>query len=341
MRASSAPVARRAPRSRFALPLLALEPHLSYNPTQLEKQLYASPFPKTRGQGAVFCPDGGPQDDVSPNRVDATAQRDATAQCEGAPAVEMSSLERASRSSARAASAREDATRDVAATIQDKDIFVKESASKAASNARDGAHEREYARAMKADVVCGGDGRAGKSRSARGRGRRRGARRLLDEASASTSRSSDPGADARSMVKNEALLARERECAVRDEIWATRLEDDETTGYDFEATLEELWMDWWWKMSRGERLSAEKASVMDMLTAIVNGTSSRDIETGVRRVSVAEASESSDCPVCLEDDDSRADIVRLTRCEHTFHIDCIAPWLQRHKTCPKCRARVR
>ena len=143
------------------------------------------------------------------------------------------------------------------------------------------------------------------------------------------------------MVKNEALLARERECAVRDEIWATRLEDDETTGYDFEATLEELWMDWWWKMSRGERLSAEKASVMDMLTAIVNGTSSRDIETGVRRVSVAEASESSDCPVCLEDDDSRADTVRLTRCEHTFHIDCIAPWLQRHKTCPKCRARVR
>lgn len=170
----------------------------------------------------------------------------------------MSSLERASRSSARAASAREDATRDVAATIQDKDIFVKESASKAASNARDGAREREYARAMKADVVCGGDGRAGKSRSARGRGRRRGARRLLDEASASTSRSSDPGADARSMVKNEALLARERECAVRDEIWATRLEDDETTGYDFEATLEELWMDWWWKMSRGERLSAER-----------------------------------------------------------------------------------
>jgi len=328
---------------------------IHFNPSRLEKQLLASPFdartPERGGRGAVFwesAPAGGPQDDVSPNRAGATAPRDARRR-EGATAVKMSSLDDASRSIARAASTREDATRDGAATIRkSEDIFVRGSASKAASNARERAREREDARAMKAGVVCGGDGRAGTSRRARGRERRRDARRLLEEASASTSRASDTGADARAsadaraMVKNEALLARERECAVRDEIWATRLEHEETTGYDFEATLDELWTDWWWKMSRGERLSAEKSSVMDMLTAIVNGTSSRDMESGVRRVSVADASESSDCPVCLEDDDdARADVVRLTRCEHTFHIDCIAPWLQRHKTCPKCRASVR
>lgn len=51
------------------------------------------------------------------------------------------------------------------------------------------------------------------------------------------------------MVKNEVLLVRECECVVCDEIWVMRFEDDETTGYDFEVTFEEFWMDWWWKMS--------------------------------------------------------------------------------------------
>lgn len=53
----------------------------------------------------------------------------------------------------------------------------------------------------------------------------------------------------------------------------------------------------------------EKVFVMDMLMVIVNGMSLRDIEIGVRRVSVVEAFEFFDCSVCFEDDDFCVDIV--------------------------------
>lgn len=137
---------------------------------------------------------------------------------------------------------------------------------------------------------------------------------------------------------------------MRDEMWAMTLEDEETVGFEFEARLEELWTTYWDVFARGDggETSASARAAMDAFTKIIGGTSSSALESGVEFVDATDGIESAEtgvaerCPVCLERvgwECTRA--VRLRACEHVFCVDCIAPWLQRHSTCPTCRANVR
>ncbi|WVZ74932.1 hypothetical protein U9M48_023046 [Paspalum notatum var. saurae] len=47
-----------------------------------------------------------------------------------------------------------------------------------------------------------------------------------------------------------------------------------------------------------------------------------------------------ECSVCLLEFDDDDALRLLPTCPHAFHADCIALWLERHATCPLCRASV-
>lgn len=44
-----------------------------------------------------------------------------------------------------------------------------------------------------------------------------------------------------------------------------------------------------------------------------------------------------ECPVCHE---PLINDLFTTQCEHTFHLGCLKPWVQKHLNCPICRAIV-
>ena len=45
------------------------------------------------------------------------------------------------------------------------------------------------------------------------------------------------------------------------------------------------------------------------------------------------------CPICLADYDWLDDVSALP-CGHTYHKECVAPWLRRNKKCCVCKAEV-
>ncbi|CDF35458.1 unnamed protein product [Chondrus crispus] len=47
----------------------------------------------------------------------------------------------------------------------------------------------------------------------------------------------------------------------------------------------------------------------------------------------------SSCPICTEEYEFNEPAKRLP-CGHTFHADCVVPWLRSHCTCPLCRAEL-
>jgi len=49
--------------------------------------------------------------------------------------------------------------------------------------------------------------------------------------------------------------------------------------------------------------------------------------------------QSIDCAICL--DDFNQNPTETLPCGHTFHIDCITPWLIIRTTCPVCRSSTR
>ncbi|CAL1710681.1 unnamed protein product [Somion occarium] len=52
--------------------------------------------------------------------------------------------------------------------------------------------------------------------------------------------------------------------------------------------------------------------------------------------------ESEDCcPICLDDYEQDAPVLRVPACKHWFHKTCLTQWLKRGDTCPVCRAAVR
>ncbi|CAO1942093.1 unnamed protein product [Urochloa humidicola] len=61
----------------------------------------------------------------------------------------------------------------------------------------------------------------------------------------------------------------------------------------------------------------------------------------VRRHRVVDGREDAlECSVCLLEFDDDDALRLLPTCPHAFHPDCIALWLERHATCPLCRASV-
>lgn len=42
------------------------------------------------------------------------------------------------------------------------------------------------------------------------------------------------------------------------------------------------------------------------------------------------------CPVCLEDLEQESDII-VTKCNHSFHRECLIKWQKKNITCPLCR----
>ena len=46
------------------------------------------------------------------------------------------------------------------------------------------------------------------------------------------------------------------------------------------------------------------------------------------------------CIVCQLDFEPADTVIQLPTCEHVFHDECLAPWLERKKTCPTCSRSV-
>ena len=44
-----------------------------------------------------------------------------------------------------------------------------------------------------------------------------------------------------------------------------------------------------------------------------------------------------ECAICKETMHQSESKVKKLPCAHTFHGDCILPWLQQNNTCPYCR----
>ncbi|ERN10421.1 hypothetical protein AMTR_s00026p00191500 [Amborella trichopoda] len=52
-----------------------------------------------------------------------------------------------------------------------------------------------------------------------------------------------------------------------------------------------------------------------------------------------EGSRKEECAVCLEGFKVGEVLVNMP-CSHTFHFNCLVPWLQAHSVCPCCRTHV-
>jgi len=46
-----------------------------------------------------------------------------------------------------------------------------------------------------------------------------------------------------------------------------------------------------------------------------------------------------ECQVCFDAFTEEDKVFRLP-CKHLFHEGCIMPWLEKHNTCPSCRAEL-
>lgn len=55
-----------------------------------------------------------------------------------------------------------------------------------------------------------------------------------------------------------------------------------------------------------------------------------------RTVTDEESKSSTKCPVCLIPYETSGTILELP-CRHTFHSECILPWLRKTNSCPTCR----
>ena len=75
---------------------------------------------------------------------------------------------------------------------------------------------------------------------------------------------------------------------------------------------------------------------------VVNGTPPAD-QTAIETLERVDPSEvDSPCAICLDEiKNSTGNATRLPRCMHTFHEECILPWLRDcHGTCPVCRTPI-
>lgn len=84
----------------------------------------------------------------------------------------------------------------------------------------------------------------------------------------------------------------------------------------------------------------------DLFETGSTGGMSRDLIDRIPKTRFSAASncdqetDSSCCPVCLQDFGARQFVRALPQCQHIFHVRCIDSWLLRHASCPLCRAGV-
>ncbi|KQJ99986.1 hypothetical protein BRADI_3g46500v3 [Brachypodium distachyon] len=86
-----------------------------------------------------------------------------------------------------------------------------------------------------------------------------------------------------------------------------------------------------WSHGPKEGLDASEIAALPLV-------SYRDVKE--HRISAGPTVDPLECAVCLlefEDDDS---LRLLPTCPHAFHPECIGSWLEKHVTCPLCRANV-
>jgi hypothetical protein len=71
----------------------------------------------------------------------------------------------------------------------------------------------------------------------------------------------------------------------------------------------------------------------------------KDVKVGiefknlVNKSKVEKCEENKFCAIC-QDDIIKDDIIRVIKCKHSYHIDCIDMWLIDNKKCPLCKFEI-
>lgn len=47
------------------------------------------------------------------------------------------------------------------------------------------------------------------------------------------------------------------------------------------------------------------------------------------------------CPICYSDYKATDNLIKIPKCNHEFHFDCLATWTKNHIVCPICRGNIR
>ncbi|XP_010667193.1 uncharacterized protein LOC104884266 [Beta vulgaris subsp. vulgaris] len=61
------------------------------------------------------------------------------------------------------------------------------------------------------------------------------------------------------------------------------------------------------------------------------------IKPTIELVNAKELTEDSICSICLEKISSEGENIKISRCKHVFHRNCIFKWLSKKQSCPCCR----
>ena len=71
----------------------------------------------------------------------------------------------------------------------------------------------------------------------------------------------------------------------------------------------------------------------------------KDVKVGiefknlVNKSKVEKCEENKFCTIC-QDDIKKDDIIRVIKCKHSYHIDCIDTWFIDNKKCPLCKFEI-
>jgi len=85
---------------------------------------------------------------------------------------------------------------------------------------------------------------------------------------------------------------------------------------------------------------AEEATRMEMLGSAATGQSLSEVEIEALPQVRFESAEMQTCAICLEAYQP-GEVLTALRCNHYFHVACLARWLQRSTQCPLCRSTQR
>lgn len=91
------------------------------------------------------------------------------------------------------------------------------------------------------------------------------------------------------------------------------------------------------------------STIDNMSESLADSGVTQQFLDNLQRMDVSKLPEGADCPICTNKfvDNDYPLVVKLpchvqgsSKKEHLFDIDCIAPWLKVHSTCPLCRFNV-